>query len=315
MKILVTGATGFIGRQLIKSLVDAGHTTSILTRRGVHQDLDDLKRTLRVNHVFDWDPTARPSRIPGIENTDAIIHLAGEPVIGLWTSRKRVSISESRILGTNHLIETLEASNTAPQVFISASAVGYYGDRGQETLTEESSKGFGYLTDVCEGWEQAARGAERLGARVTTLRLGLVFGSTGGSLVPLIKVTNLGLGGALGSGAQWWPWIHIDDVLNCIGHLLNEPFEGSLNLVSREPLQQRELMARLGKIMGRPSFMPVPRFILTSLLGEMATEFLNSRRVTSVRMEKANYDLQFPFFNEAIYDILQKKPSSPIAVS
>ena len=315
MKILVTGATGFIGRQLIKSLVDAGHTTSILTRRGVHQDLDDLKRTLRVNHVFDWDPTARPSRIPGIENTDAIIHLAGEPVIGLWTSRKRVSISESRILGTNHLIETLEASNTAPQVFISASAVGYYGDRGQETLTEESSKGFGYLTDVCEGWEQAARGAERLGARVTTLRLGLVFGSTGGSLVPLIKVTNLGLGGALGSGAQWWPWIHIDDVLNCIGHLLNQPFEGSLNLVSREPLQQRELMARLGKIMGRPSFMPVPRFILTSLLGEMATEFLNSRRVTSVRMEKANYDLQFPFFNEAIYDILQKKPSSPIAVS
>ncbi|MQG20998.1 MAG: TIGR01777 family protein [SAR202 cluster bacterium] len=315
MKILVTGATGFIGRQLIKSLVDAGHSTSILTRRGVHQDLDDLKRTLRVNHVFDWDPTARPSRIPGIENTDAIIHLAGEPVIGLWTSRKRVSISESRILGTNHLIETLEASNTAPQVFISASAVGYYGDRGQETLTEESSKGFGYLTDVCEGWEQAARGAERLGARVTTLRLGLVFGSTGGSLVPLIKVTNLGLGGALGSGAQWWPWIHIDDVLNCIGHLLNEPFEGPLNLVSREPLQQRELMARLGKIMGRPSFMPVPRFILTSLLGEMATEFLNSRRVTSVRMEKANYDLQFPFFNEAIYDILQKKPSSPIAVS
>ena len=315
MKILVTGATGFIGRQLIKSLVDAGHSTSILTRRGVHQDLDDLKRTLRVNHVFDWDPTARPSRIPGIENTDAIIHLAGEPVIGLWTSRKRVSISESRILGTNHLIETLEASNTAPQVFISASAVGYYGDRGQETLTEESSKGFGYLTDVCEGWEQAARGAERLGARVTTLRLGLVFGSTGGSLVPLIKVTNLGLGGALGSGAQWWPWIHIDDVLNCIGHLLNEPFEGPLNLVSREPLQQRELMARLGKIMGRPSFMPVPRFILTSLLGEMATEFLNSRRVTSVRMEEANYDLQFPFFNEAIYDILQKKPSSPIAVS
>lgn len=315
MNILTTGATGFIGRQLIKSLVDAGHTISILTRRGVHEDLDGLKRNLHVNEVFDWDPTAKPSRIPGIQNIDAIIHLAGEPVIGLWTSRKRASISGSRILGTNHLIETLEASNVTPQIFISASAVGYYGDRGQETLTEESNKGFGYLTDVCEGWEQAARGAERLGARVTTLRLGLVFGSTGGSLVPLIKVTKLGLGGALGSGTQWWPWVHIHDVLNCVVHLLNEPFEGPLNLVSREPLQQRELMMRLGKIMGRPSFIPVPRFILTTLLGEMAAEFLNSRRVLSVRMEEANYDLKFPFFDDAIYDILQKKPSSPIMVS
>ncbi|MCL0043356.1 TIGR01777 family oxidoreductase [Dehalococcoidia bacterium] len=315
MNILMTGATGFIGRQLINNLIDSGHTTYILTRSRERRNLLDLKQALRVDEVFNWDPTAPPSKIPGIQNTDVVVHLAGEPVIGLWTSKKRTTIYNSRIFGTNHLIETLKASNATPQAFISASAVGYYGDRGQETLNEESNKGSGYLADVCEDWEQAARKAEGLGARVTTLRLGLVFGKTGGSLIPLIKTTNFGLGGPLGSGKQWWPWIHIGDVIDCITHLFNEPFEGSLNLVSQEPLQQRDLMIRLGKIMRRPTVIPIPRIVLQTLLGEMAGEFLNSRRVISLRMQEANYDLQFPLFDEAIDDILGEQISSQIRVS
>jgi uncharacterized protein (TIGR01777 family) len=222
VNILITGATGFIGTHLIKALNEAGHNTSILTRSREHGQLQELKQTLNVRKVFVWDQITKPSKLEGLENTDAIIHLAGEPVIGLWTAGKRTAISESRILGTKNLIKTLLISAAHPKIFISASAVGFYGDRGDMTLTEGSGRGSGYLAEVCESWEFSAREAETIGARVTSLRLGLVFGSTGGSLPSLIKATSLGLGGPLGSGRQWWPWIHITDVIGCIMHLLNE---------------------------------------------------------------------------------------------
>lgn len=301
MRVLIAGATGFVGRALVRALMERGDQRVALTR-----DPERARMALPgLVHAHAWDPLAGPPPADAFEGVDAVVNLMGESVVGRWTQRKRSAILESREAATRNLVLGMQdAAGAAPRTLVNASAVGYYGDRGEEELTEDAPPGDGFLSSVCVQWEAAASRASSSGTRVVLLRTGLVAGRGGGFLAPLSRLTRFGLGGPAGSGRQWWPWVHLDDVVGLILHALdNEAVQGPLNVCAPGPARQREVASALGRVLHRPAFAPAPAFVLRRVLGEFATELLNSRRTLPAAALASGYAFRHTDLDAALRDI------------
>ena len=303
MRVLLTGATGFVGRALTHTLAERGDQCVALTR-------DPARARTALSELADayaWNPPEGPPPAVAFEGVDAVVNLMGESVVGRWTSEKRRAVLETRESGTRNLVlgmQNAAGAGAAPPVLVSASACGYYGDRGDEELTEDAPPGDSFLSGVCVRWEAAASPASAAGTRVVLLRTGMVAGRGGGFLTPLARLTRFGLGGPAGSGRQWWPWVHLDDVVGLILHALdNETVQGPLNVCAPEPARQREVAQALGSVLRRPAFMPAPTFALRLALGEFATELLNSRRTLPAAALASGYAFRYPDLPAALRDI------------
>jgi uncharacterized protein len=300
MRALVTGATGFIGRRLLQRL-DRGVVLS--------RNADAAARLLPGAEVHRWESEVRPPPVAAFENVDAVFHLAGDPVAeGRWTAKKKEQIKQSRVLGTRQLVETLYSLPRKPAVLVSGSAVGFYGDRGDDILDESSTPGTDFLADVCLAWEAEARRAEAFGVRVVTVRTGFVLGN-GGALAKLLPPFRLGVGGRLGAGKQWMSWIHVDDEVGLLLHAASQAsISGPLNATAPEPVTNLEFTRVLGRTLRRPTVFPMPAFALGFAFGaEKATMLLASQRVLPRAAMKAGYSFQHPVLEAALHAVLNEK--------
>jgi uncharacterized protein (TIGR01777 family) len=251
------------------------------------------KKALGGLEALPWDPDRGPPPPEAFRGIDAVIHLAGEPVAGgRWTEKRKRRIRDSRVIGTHHLVDGILAANPRPRVLVSASAVGFYGDRGDEVLTEDSHRGTGFLADVCAEWEREARRAdEEGGVRTVSVRIGVVLGKGGGALAKMLLPFKLGMGSPLGSGRQWMPWVHIDDLVGILLFCANdERMRGAVNGVAPAPATNRDFTKALGRALGRPTFLPaVPAAVLRIGMGEFAQVLLDSQRIGAQRAWSARY--------------------------
>ncbi|MBK6462876.1 MAG: TIGR01777 family protein [Myxococcales bacterium] len=294
MRALVTGATGTIGQRLAASL---GPDTTVLRR--------DPRAT---GQGAAWDGLHAPPSA-AFEGLDAVFHLAGEPVAeGRWTADKKRKILESRTLGTRAIVEAIGHTRHRPRVLVCASAVGFYGDRGDEPLSEQSAPGEGFLSDVCVAWEREAREAERrFGVRTVTLRIGIVLSPTGGALARLRPIFRAGVGGRLGDGLGWMPWIHLDDVVGLLLHAATtSTLRGPVNAVAPGVVQNVEFTRSLGRALRRPTPMPVPAIALRLAFGELAAVLLSSQRVAPERALASGFRFAHPRLDEALADVLHQ---------
>ena len=287
MKLLVTGGTGFIGAPLCRTLAQHGHELLVLTRRPNAQPAQERVRFLP------WE-TGEWQRAMG--GAAGVINLAGESIAsGRWTPTHKRLIWESRVQATRALVDAMAAQEQKPAVLVNASAIGYYGARGDEELVEVDPPGSGFLAELCQAWEAEAQRAEGLGVRVVRLRIGLVLGPGGGALAKMAPPFRLFAGGPLGSGRQWLSWIHRDDVIGLIEWALMRPdVAGALNATAPQPATMRELCAALGRVLRRPSWAPAPAFALRLLLGEMADLLLTGQRVIPSAALRLGYTFQSP---------------------
>jgi len=290
MNILITGGTGFIGTPLSRELRGAGHRVVVTTRR-----TSDSKDKLT------WIP---PGLIPAevISRFDAVINLAGEPIApGRWTKVKKERILASRINTTRALVESMRSAGTRPKVLISASAVGYYGAHGDEYVTEDTLPASDFLASVCKEWEAEAFRAQELGVRVVIIRIGGVLESDGGALPQMLIPFKFFLGGPIGSGKQWFSWIHRDDVVGIIQYVLEkETITGPVNATAPNPVSNREFSTALGRAFGSPSWFPVPGFMVKLTLGELGAVLLTGQRVMPVKALKAGYKFKYTDVNQAL---------------
>ncbi|MBM3939492.1 MAG: TIGR01777 family protein [SAR202 cluster bacterium] len=304
MRVLVAGATGFIGGALCAELVAAGHEVVVLSRDAASA----RARLPMVAGAFAWpSPTAAAPPPDAFDGVDGVVNLAGEPVSGRWTDGKKRRIHDSRALGTRHLVQAMGGFARRPRVLVNGSAVGYYGNRGDEELTEASPPGEDFLAGVCRDWEAEARRAEELGMRVVRSRTGLVLGSDGGMLRPMLPLFRFGLGGPLGDGNQWWPWVHRRDVVGMVRLALEDDrIAGPLNATAPNPVRQGVFAKTMGRVLGRPALVPVPAFALRLVLGEFSAEVLNSKRVLPRAASRAGYRFHFADLETALRDALRK---------
>ena len=302
MKILVSGASGMIGGALCRRLLDDGHTMVALSR-----DPGAARRLVpELVQVFPWAPLTGEPSPEAFAGVDAVVHLAGESVSGRMNPAKKRAILDSRERGTRHLVAAMERLEIRPRVLISASATGWYGDRGDDLLSEEASPGLDFMATVCRRWEKEATAAELLGVRVVRLRMGWVLSPKGGFLGPMLLLYRLGLGGTLGSGQQWWSWIHLADLTRLVAHVLEQPVSGVLNATAPESVRQREFAGTLGRVMRRPALLPAPAFVLKLVLGELAQEVLASKRVLPHRAQESGFHFQYPALEAALQDVLRR---------
>ena len=295
MHIAITGASGFVGSALVPALVRDGHQLIRLRREPPAPGAPEVY----------WDPAA--GALPSLfEGFDAVVHLAGENIAGRWTSEKKRRIHQSRVQGTRQVAESLAAMVKPPRVLVMASAIGYYGDRGGEELTEASPPGSGFLADVVQQWEAAAEPAERAGIRVVKLRLGVVLAKHGGALARMLLPFRLGLGGKVGSGRQYWSWVTLADVVAAFQFALgNEGLRGAVNVVAPEPATNAEFTAALAAALHRPAIVPMPAFAARLALGEMADAvLLASEKVRPAKLLAASYNFRHPRLPEALQHIL-----------
>jgi len=299
MRALVTGATGFIGSSLLSKL----DQPVVLSRnpRRAEKELERYGVT-----AYGWDAMHEPPPEEAFQGIDVIFHLAGESVgEGRWTAAKKKRISDSRVNATRMLVDTLNVLENPPKVLVSASAIGYYGSRGDQQLDETALEGDDYLAEVCSAWEQAALGVEKAGMRVVTVRTGIVLGQGGGALKKMLTPFKLGLGGRLGSGDQWMSWIHLEDEVGMLLHAATHPeIQGAMNLVSPEPVTNREFTRTLGRVLGRPTVFPVPGFMLRLAVGEFAEVLLGSQRVVPQVALNTCYEFRYPQLDKALERIL-----------
>jgi uncharacterized protein (TIGR01777 family) len=256
-----------------------------------------------------WDPMS-PVPAAIVSGFDAVIHLSGESVMGRWTETKKNAIRESRMRGTTNLAAALAQlkSDAKPRVFVCASAVGFYGDRGDEVMREESESGQGFLPEVCREWENASRIAANAGIRTVNVRIGLMLSAKGGALGSMLTPFKLGLGGRIASGQQWWSWIHIDDIVGGIHYAMHtESLSGPVNLVAPNPVRNAEFTRVLATVLGRPAFFPVPAFALQLAFGNMAAEelFLASQRVAPEKLQTSGYEFRFLELRAALDNLVR----------
>jgi uncharacterized protein (TIGR01777 family) len=298
MQLVVSGATGFVGRALLLALAGAGHQVTAWVRDAARAAAE-LGPDVAV--VVD-----RAALGAAVAVADGVIHLAGAPILGpRWSLARRRELRDSRVGTAAALIEAVRARSRPLPVFLSASAVGYYGDRGDALLAEDATPGEGFAAELCQAWETAAEAARPFARRVVTTRIGIVLGRHGGALGPLARVTRLGLGGKLGGGRQWVPWIHLDDVVGGIVHALTSAVDGPVNLVAPEAVRQGELARALGRALRRPAFVPTPGFAVRLALGEAAELLLGGQRVTPTALLASGYRFAFPTLEGALDDLLR----------
>ncbi|MBA2503176.1 MAG: TIGR01777 family protein [Pyrinomonadaceae bacterium] len=302
MKIIVTGASGLIGSRLVPFLQSKGHSITRFVRDKARAERDDGAR------VVEWNPQRGELDAAELEGHDAVVHLAGEPVAeGRWTDEKKRRIRDSRVQGTSLLAAKLTECANPPHTFISASAVGFYGDRGDETLREESAAGGDFLAGVCREWEAAADAAREKGIRVVCARMGVVLSPDGGALAKLVTPFKLGVGGKLGSGEQYMSWIAIDDAVEALHHALtNAQLAGAMNVVAPNPVTNSEFTESLGRILGRPTLFTVPKFAARLAFGEMAdATVLTSQRALPTRLLATNFVFKYPELEGALRYLLR----------
>lgn len=295
-KVLLSGASGLIGTALVSSLQANGWKAFRLVRGSAAG-----------GSQIAWNPS-RPLDPESVSGFEAVIHLAGEAVFGRWTKEKKERVRDSRVLGTRHLAEALAGTSNPPRVFVSASATGYYGNRGDEILRESSAPGTGFLPEVCQAWEAAAEPAVSAGIRVVHPRIGLVLSASGGALAPMLTPFRLGLGGRIGNGRQWWSWIDIHDLVDGFLHLLRaESVSGPVNFVSPNPVTNAEFTKVLASVLSRPAIFPVPAFAIRLALGQMGEELLlGSQRVEPARLLASGYQFHSLRLKEALARILER---------
>jgi hypothetical protein len=278
MNITISGASGFIGRHLMKRLAEAGHAPRALSRHA---------------------PPAESLR-----EADVVIHLAGEPIAQRWTAEAKRRIRESRVAGTRSLVEALATLPRRPEALICASAIGYYGSRGDEILTESSAPGSGFLPELCVAWEKEAQAAEALGMRVVRVRTGVVLDARGGALQRMLPPFRIGVGGRLGSGRQWMSWIHLEDLAGLFQLAVESRVRGPLNGVAPYPVTNSDFTRELARALRRPAVFPIPEFALKLLFGEMADVLLASQRVAPGAAQAAGFRFRFPQLAPALAALL-----------
>ncbi|CAN5317727.1 hypothetical protein BH18ACT5_BH18ACT5_18100 [soil metagenome] len=296
MKVLITGGTGFIGSALVGRLQQEGHATFILTRPGGKSPTSAAS--------FEWDYQTGPPPAEVWDGVDGVVNLAGEPAQGRWTEAKKARIKQSRVGTTNALIEGMSKLTTRPEVMISASSIGYYGDRGDEILSEEANAGTDFVASVWREAEGAAKAAERIGVNVALTRFGIVLAPDGPAIARLKLVGSLGLLGPIGGGRQWWAWVHRDDVVGFIIHALTNRLVGAFNVVAPDGRRQRDWAATMARVMHRPGFIPAPGFAVRAIIGGFATELLASRHVIPEATQASGYEFTFPDLQPALENVL-----------
>ena len=297
MKILISGASGLIGSALKTALSARGDRVLSLTRRNA-----------RNNSEITWDPSSNTLDPAHLTNIDGVIHLAGENIASRrWTSAQKARIRDSRVQGTTLLTQTLATISPPPKIFISASAIGYYGNRDDEILTEDSQPGSGFLPDVSIAWENAAKPAAAAGIRTVHPRIGIVLSPEGGALNKMLLPFKLGLGGIIGSGNQYMSWITLDDLASLFLFAIdNESISGAINAVSPTPVTNREFTKTLGRVLSRPTIFPLPAFAAKLALGEMADALLlASTRVISSSLENTSFSFAHPHLEPALRHLLK----------
>ncbi len=287
----VTGPGGFVGRALVKALIERAERPVLLSRNVAR--LPDFGGAVE---PVEWSSTAA-THLPRI---DAVVNLAGETISGRWTPEKKRAIRDSRVLGTRRLVEAISRLEPKPRVLVSASAVGYYGDRGEEELAEDSGPGTGFLPGVCVEWESEVSKAAEPGIRVVMLRIAVVLDSGGGALQQMITPFKAGLGGPMGSGRQWFPWIHRTDLVNMILAAIDNDWSGPVNAASPGVVRQAEFAKALGSALGRPAVMPAPGFALRLMLGEFADTLLHSQKVIPAKEQTEGFKFRYPTLREAL---------------
>jgi uncharacterized protein (TIGR01777 family) len=298
MKILLTGATGLIGRSLCRLLIEEGREVVALSRRPLRVAAAmDLAGVI----AFQWEPTAGLPPVEAWDGVEAVIHLAGEPVAARWTEEQKRRIRDSRVKGAQNLVAGMRAARRPPKVLVSASAVGFYGDRGDEILDESSKPGADFLSELCFDWEAEAARARELGVRVALVRTGVVLSPSGGALEKMLLPFKLGLGGRVGDGRQWFPWIHIDDIAGIFLHALASPaVNGPINGVAPGIVTNKEFTRELAAALNRPAFFPVPKFALRALLGEMSQVVTSGQRAVPQVAQDTGYQFKYPNLKSAL---------------
>lgn len=294
MKALITGASGLIGTELQKALKEKGWQLLLASRS---EPKDDRHIKWTVEEGF------RDEDLESLEGLDAVIHLAGENVAGLrWTDEKKKAIRESRVLGTRTLIDAFTKLKNRPKTFLAGSAIGFYGNRGDDEMTEASPAGDGFLPEVCRDWEAESRRAEDLGIRTVLLRTGIVLSKDGGALGTMLLPFKMGVGGVVGSGKQWMSWISLEDQIRAMLFVLeNETIRGAVNLTSPNPVTNEQFTKTLGEVLYRPTFLPLPEFAVGMIFGEMGDALLlDSTKVQPKRLEDAGFEFKFPELKPAL---------------
>ncbi len=304
MKIIITGATGLIGRNLCEKLTERGDEITVFTR-----NVEEAKISLpKVKNFVEWDYRNTEKWENEINRKDAVIHLAGANLFGKrWNHDYKRKIAGSRQISTRNIVNAIINAKIKPSTFICSSAVGFYGNRGNELLTEDSSHGNDFLAQVCKTWEEEAAKVESAGVRRVSIRTGIVLSTNDGALKQMLLPFKLFVGGPLGNGKQWFPWIHIDDLINAyIFSLDNSNIKGAVNGVSPNPTTMNKFVKTLGKILHRPSFFNTPEFILKIVIGEFAESILASIRAVPEKLISNNFKFKYEGLNSALKNLLIK---------
>lgn len=307
MKVAITGGTGLIGTQLTKDLLDKKHEPVILSRNPQRPS-----GSTPALHVREWSPNGRDKHHHALEDVDAVVSLAGEPIYsGRWNDAKKKRIKDSRVNGIRMIVETLDRMDRKPEVLICGSAVGYYGSRGNDRLKESEGPGNDFLAQVCRDQEKAADAAAQLGVRVVKLRTGIVLSASGGALSKLLPPFQFGLGGRLGNGKQWFPWIHEKDISGIILHSLeNSAVSGAVNASSPGILSNRDFTKILAQTLGKPALFAIPPVALRMIFGEMATILFSSIRTSADKILGLGYSFQFREIDAALRSCVEKRGQS-----
>lgn len=294
-RILVSGVSGPIGTALLPSLKTRGYEVVRLVR-GAAAGQEQIA----------WDP-AKPIAPEAVSGFDAVIHLAGESIVGRWTAAKKAAIRDSRVTGTGYLAQALAQAKDKPQVFVCSSAIGYYGDRRDEVLNEESSMGSGFLPEVCMQWEEATRAAAEAGIRTVRIRTGVVLSPKGGALGKMVTPFKMGVGGRIGDGRQWMSWIDVQDMVGAIHHILKtDLLHGPVNMVAPKPVTNAEFSKTLASVLSRPAIFPLPAFAVKLVFGEMGeTVLLGSQRVEPAQLVGSGYPFRFRELRASLENVLK----------
>jgi len=296
-RILVSGVSGPIGAALLPSLKASDWSVVRLVRGGRQANGEQIP----------WDPS-KPLAPEAVSGFDAVVHLAGETIFGRWTASKKAKIRESRVSGTLHLAQALAQAEEKPQVFVCGSAIGFYGNRGEEALSENSTPGTGFLAEVCQLWEEATTPAVQADIRTAHIRTGIVLSPMGGALGAMLLPFKLGLGGRTGDGRQWMSWIDVRDMVGAIHHILkNDLIQGAVNFVAPKPVRNAEFASTLASVLSRPAIFPMPAFAVKTIFGEMGEELLlGSQKVEPGKLIASGYPFRFRELRGSLESILRQ---------
>jgi uncharacterized protein (TIGR01777 family) len=298
MKITLTGGSGFIGRRLLKTLTAAGHTVHIMSRHAGTNLPPGVKLSV-------WDALRGEPPADALDGADAVIHLAGEPVAQKWSAAAKQKIRDSRVIGTQRLIQALSTISQRPSALIAASAIGIYGSRDSEVVTETSQPGTGFLAELCQEWEKEADMAGSLGMRVVKIRIGIVLDKNGGALAKMLPPFRNFAGGRLASGKQWMSWIHLQDLGGLFKYAVENPVQGVLNGTAPNPVTNADFTKQLAVALHRPALFPVPALALKAIFGEMAEMLVTGQRVLPKAAQADGFQFQYPDLGPALANLLK----------